>query len=79
MPLPSQSAVVALESLIYSSWSLTWERPTEVTFRSGKVTLSLCSERTFNINLDFFLMPRSLLCSFLFKISPKVQFFGSIM
>lgn len=67
MPLHSQSAVAALESLIYSSWSLTQQRLAEVTLRSDKVTLSLYSERTFNMNLDF-LMPRSLLCSFLFKL-----------
>lgn len=54
MPLRSQSAVAALESLIYSSWSLIWQRLAEVTFRSDKVILSLYSERTFTMNLDFF-------------------------
>lgn len=37
MPLHSQSAVAALESLIYSSWSLTQQRLAEVTLGLTKL------------------------------------------
>lgn len=77
MPLHSQSAVAALESLIYSSWSLTQQRLAEVT-RLGLTKLHyLCIvERTFNMNLDFF---NADLFYAVFCLNSKVQFFGSIM